>query len=73
MHEIRTVSIFELPGAPGTSGSMFFVADGMTTDEAEFEAAVRTFLDALLPGSPFLMAFMEGSTATRSTACGSRR
>ena len=40
---------------------MFFVADGMTTDKAEFELAVRTFLDALLPGSPFLMAFMEGS------------
>ncbi len=41
---------------------MFFVADGMTTDEAEFEAAVRAFLGSLRPGSPFLMAFMEGST-----------
>jgi hypothetical protein len=42
---------------------MFFVADGMTTDEAESEAAVRAFLDALRSDSPFLMAFMEGSTA----------
>jgi hypothetical protein len=60
-HEIRTLSIFDLPPRTWDLGSMFFVADGMTTDEAEFESAVRVFLDALLPGSPFLMAFMEGS------------
>ena len=60
-HEIRPLSIFDLPRREWDLGSMFFVADGMTTDEAEFERAVRTFLDALLPGSPFLMAFMEGS------------
>jgi hypothetical protein len=41
---------------------MFFVADGMTEDEEEFEAAIRSFLNALMPGSPFIMAFMEGST-----------
>jgi hypothetical protein len=40
---------------------MFFVADGITTDKDEFESAVRTFLGALVPGSPFIMAFMEGS------------
>lgn len=61
-HEVRTLSIFDLPRRTWDLGSMFFVADGMTTDEAEFETAVRAFLDALLPGSPFLMAFMEGST-----------
>jgi NNMT/PNMT/TEMT family protein len=61
VHEIRTLSIFDLPPRTWDLGSMFFVADGMTTDEAEFESAVRAFLDALLPGSPFLMAFMEGS------------
>ena len=60
-HEIRLESIFNLPERTWDLGSMFFVADGMTTDQAEFEAAVRTFLAALLPGSPFLMAFMEGS------------
>ena len=60
-HEIRMQSIFELPERTWDLGSMFFVADGMTTVEAEFKAAVRKFLDALLPGSPFLMAFMEGS------------
>jgi NNMT/PNMT/TEMT family len=61
VHEIRTLSIFDLPPRTWDLGSMFFVADGMTTDEVEFEAAVRVFLDALLPGSPFVMAFMEGS------------
>jgi hypothetical protein len=62
VHEIQTESIFDLDKGAWDIGSMFFVADGMTTDEAEFEAAVRAFLDALVPGSPFLMAFMEGST-----------
>jgi hypothetical protein len=61
VHEIRTLSIFDLPERTWDLGTMFFVADGMTTDEAEFESAVRKFLSALLPGSPFLMAFMEGS------------
>ena len=60
-YEVRTLSIFDLPPRTWDLGSMFFVADGMTADEVEFEAAVRAFLDALRPGSPFLMAFMEGS------------
>jgi hypothetical protein len=62
VHEIRTLSIFDLPPQTWDLGSMFFVADGMTEDEEEFEAAVRSFLNALIPGSPFIMAFMEGST-----------
>lgn len=61
-HEVRTLSIFDLPKAEWDLGTMFFVADGMTTVEAEFKRAVRAFLDSLRPGSPFLMAFMEGST-----------
>jgi hypothetical protein len=61
VHEIRALSIFDLPRRTWDLGSMFFVADGMTTDEAEFESAVRSFLAALMPGSPFIMAFMEGS------------
>ena len=61
VHEIRTLSIFDLPPRTWDLGSMFFVADGMTADEEEFESAVRAFLNALVPGSPFLMAFMEGS------------
>lgn len=61
-HEVRALSIFDLPPRTWDLGSMFFVADGITEDPAEFEAAVRTFLGALRPGAPFLMAFMEGST-----------
>jgi hypothetical protein len=61
-HEVRSLSIFDLPARAWDLGSMFFVADGITEDYAEFEAAVRSFLGALAPGSPFLMAFMEGST-----------
>jgi hypothetical protein len=60
-YDIRTVSIFDLPPRTWDLGSMFFVADGITTDKDEFESAVRTFLGALVPGSPFIMAFMEGS------------
>ncbi len=59
--EIRRLSIFDLPRRTWDLGSMYFVADGMTEDEAEFEQAVRSFLDALTPGAPFMMAFMEGS------------
>jgi hypothetical protein len=61
VHEIRRQSIFDLPERAFDLGSMFFVADGMTADQAEFESAVRKFLTALLPGAPFMMAFMEGS------------
>jgi len=61
-HEVRALSIFDLPRRTWDLGSMFFVADGLTEDREEFEVAVRTFLGALVPGSPFLMAFMEGST-----------
>jgi len=60
-HEIVRRSIFDLPRNTWDLGSMFFVADGISSDEAEFESAVRCFLGALTPGSPFMMAFMEGS------------
>jgi hypothetical protein len=62
IHEIQRLSVFDLPRRSWDLGSMFFVADGMTDDEAEFEAAVRAFLGALTPGAPFMMAFMDGST-----------
>jgi hypothetical protein len=62
VHEVRSLSIFDLPARTWDLGSMFFVADGMTEDREEFEAGVRAFLGALIPGSPFFMAFMEGST-----------
>ncbi|HUD38683.1 MAG TPA: SCO2525 family SAM-dependent methyltransferase [Streptosporangiaceae bacterium] len=62
IHHIVEKSIFELPSRTWDLGSMFFVADGISSDQAEFELAVRSFLTALRPGAPFMMAFMEGST-----------
>jgi NNMT/PNMT/TEMT family protein len=42
-------------------GTMFFVAESMSTSRAEFETGVERFMRALAPGSPFAAAFMEGS------------
>jgi NNMT/PNMT/TEMT family len=60
-YDISRLSIFDLPPRTWGLGSMFFVADGITSDEEEFESAVRSFLGSLSPGAPFIMAFMEGS------------
>jgi hypothetical protein len=61
-HGIHRLSIFDLPRHTWDLGSMFFVADGITSDKAEFESAVRSFVNALTPRAPFMMAFMEGSS-----------
>jgi len=61
IHHIRHLSIFDLPPRTWGLGSMFFVADGITSDRKEFELAVRSFLGSLTPGAPFMMAFMEKS------------
>jgi NNMT/PNMT/TEMT family len=61
-HGLHHLSIFHLPRRTWDLGSMFFVADGITSDEAEFESAVRSFINALTPSAPFMMAFMEGSS-----------
>jgi hypothetical protein len=42
-------------------GTMFFVAESMSTSHQEFEAGVACFMRALAPGAPFAAAFMEGS------------
>jgi len=42
-------------------GTMFFVAESMSTSRKEFETGVERFMLALAPGSPFAAAFMEGS------------
>jgi hypothetical protein len=40
---------------------MFFVAESITEDPAEFDEAVSCFIRALAPGAPFAAAFMAGS------------
>ncbi|MCW7943563.1 methyltransferase [Streptomyces hygroscopicus] len=42
-------------------GTMFFVAESMTTCHEEFARGVECFLRALAPGAPFAAAFMEHS------------
>jgi hypothetical protein len=42
-------------------GTMFFVAESITSDVAEFAQAVGAFLHALVPGAPFAVALMDRS------------
>ncbi|MGW6541458.1 SCO2525 family SAM-dependent methyltransferase [Streptomyces massasporeus] len=42
-------------------GTMFFVAEAMTTSYCEFAFGIERFLCALTPGAPFAAAFMEHS------------
>ncbi len=43
------------------TGTMFFVAESISTSITEFHRAVRHFLETLTPGAPFAAAFMEHS------------
>jgi hypothetical protein len=58
---IERRSVFSLPKARWDLGTMFFVAESITEDPAEFRAALAGFTGALKPGSPFAAAFMAGS------------
>ncbi|MEU5690377.1 SCO2525 family SAM-dependent methyltransferase [Actinosynnema sp. NPDC020468] len=61
--EVVRGSVFDLDPAAGgwDVGTMFFVAESISTERAEFTAAVRRFLGALRTGAPFFLAFMENS------------
>ena len=54
-------SIFDLPQSVYDIGTMFFVAESITSDAREFERAVHSFIGSLKPGAPFAAAFMKGS------------
>lgn len=59
--KIRRGSIYELPvEGKWDMGTMFFVAESITEDPAQFRQGVDRFLQALKPGAPFVIAFMEG-------------
>ncbi len=60
-HRVRPVNLFDLGGERWDLGTMFFVAESMTSYQDEFAAAVEAFTRALLPGAPFAMAFMDRS------------
>jgi hypothetical protein len=58
---VRRGSVFDLPQAKWHIGTMFFVAESISTRVAEFEQAIKCFVRALRPGAPFAAAFMENS------------
>jgi NNMT/PNMT/TEMT family len=58
---IEQCSVFALPQARWDLGTMFFVAESITEDPAEFRTALACFTGALRPGAPFATAFMAGS------------
>lgn len=61
--EVTAGDLFDLDdgAARWDLGTMFFVAESITSRLSEFTAAVRGFLGALRVGAPFAMAFMENS------------
>jgi NNMT/PNMT/TEMT family protein len=60
---VKDGDLFDLDRHAGrwSMGTMFFVAESMSTSHEEFETGVERFLRALAPGAPFAAAFMEGS------------
>ncbi|MGW2515815.1 SCO2525 family SAM-dependent methyltransferase [Streptomyces sp. NPDC001617] len=61
--KVERGNIFDLSafGGPWSVGTMFFVAESMTTSHQEFDRGVECFMRALAPGAPFVAAFMEHS------------
>ncbi len=55
-------SIFDLPKDTYDIGTMFFVAESITTRDDEFTRALRCFLRSLKPNAPFAATFMTNST-----------
>lgn len=62
-------SIFDLPTNAYDVGTMFFVAESLTSDFDEFERATHTFVASLRRGAPFAAAFMEGSHGYQVGSC----
>ncbi|MFF5076838.1 SCO2525 family SAM-dependent methyltransferase [Actinoplanes sp. NPDC000266] len=55
-------NVFALPPWQYDIGTMFFVAESITTRIDEFQRATRCFVNALRPGAPFAAAFMRNSS-----------
>ena len=60
-YQVRQQDVLQLQPAGWDLGTMFFVAESMTSCANEFAAAVEAFLRALIPGAPFAAAFMDSS------------
>jgi hypothetical protein len=59
--------VFDLWHCQGhwSMGTMFFVAESITTKAEQFRKSLACFMHALQPGSPFAAAFMEHSSGFR--------
>jgi NNMT/PNMT/TEMT family len=59
--EITRGNVFDLKPDQYDIGTMFFVAESITTRQDEFRRATRMFVDSLVSGAPFAAAFMRRS------------
>ncbi|WP_203817973.1 SCO2525 family SAM-dependent methyltransferase [Paractinoplanes ferrugineus] len=60
--EVTRGNVFDLKANRYHMGTMFFVAESITTRDDEFRRATRLFVDSLVPNSPFAAAFMLDSS-----------
>ncbi|GIF20680.1 hypothetical protein BJ973_001414 [Actinoplanes tereljensis] len=72
--EVVKGNVFDLKPNQYHLGTMFFVAESITTRDDEFRRATRLFVESLVPGAPFAAAFMRNSSGyfvagTRFPAC----
>jgi hypothetical protein len=58
-------NIFSLRPGQFDIGTMFFVAESITTRNDEFERATQSFVNSLVPRAPFAAAFMRDSSGYR--------
>ncbi|GIH07287.1 hypothetical protein Rhe02_53540 [Rhizocola hellebori] len=58
---VKRGSLFDLPSCRYHVGTMFFVAESLSNDFAEFLHAVKSFIGSLRRSAPFAIAFMRGS------------
>lgn len=63
--EVVKDSIFHLPAGQYDMGTMFFVAESITTRDEEFVKATQSFVNSLVPKAPFAAAFMRDSSGYR--------
>ncbi|MFI5960032.1 SCO2525 family SAM-dependent methyltransferase [Cryptosporangium sp. NPDC051539] len=59
---IERKNVFQLDEGGFDLGTMFFVAESLSTEEDEFVAAMHAFIGSLRPGAPFATAHMENSS-----------
>ncbi|UQU64033.1 SCO2525 family SAM-dependent methyltransferase [Couchioplanes caeruleus] len=62
---VEAGNVFQLPTGVYNLGTMFFVAESITTMNKEFRRAVNSFVGSLKVGGPFAAAFMKDSSGYR--------